>query len=152
MDALHRGPRPGRIAARIVHEVQIHLVQSELLEAALGLTLGVGTSGKELRGDEDLLARHATRADARADRALVLVALCRVDVAISRLERAGDDPLARAAGVDLPHAEAETRQPDAGRDLDRGGSVALDAGLLRHTSASSFSGSASARPLSPPLE
>ena len=74
------------------------MVEPELLEAPLGLELRVGTSGEELRGDEDLLARNAARADARADRALVLVALRRVDVAVSGLERAGDDPLARAAG------------------------------------------------------
>ena len=138
MHALHRRPGPRRVATRIVYQVEVHAVEPELLEAPLRLVLRVGTSGEELRGDEDLLARHAARADARADRALVLVALCRVDVAVSGLERAGDDPLARAAGVDLPHAQAETGKPDTGRDLDRSGSVTLDAGLCGHTSASSF--------------
>ena len=116
--ALYLGPRPHRVSCAGRGRGRGRRSQAEPLETALGLEFGIGSARVELRGHEDLLARHAAGADARAHGGLVLVALGRVDVAVAGLERAQDGALARLGLDELPDPESEQRQPHARRDLE----------------------------------
>src|SRR6185437_4018914 len=73
--ALHPRPRPGGAALRPVHEVQVHLVDSQAAQALPGLGDRVAAPRIELRGDEHVLARHAAFAQRPADAFLVAVRL-----------------------------------------------------------------------------
>jgi hypothetical protein len=80
-----------------------------------------------------VLAGDAAGADRRADRALVLVALCGIDVPVAGLERGGDHTRSLLAVRDLPHPKAESGKPYAVCDLDRAIVVVRRcAGQLRH--------------------
>src|SRR4029077_13997114 len=102
---LHSGPGPGRAALGPVDDVEVDVVDPESLQAALGLGDRVLSSGKELGGDEDLLARDAALAQPLSDALLVAVRLCRVDVSVAELERPADGIDTLAAVLDLPDAE-----------------------------------------------
>ena len=82
----------------------------------------------ELRGDEDLVARHAAVAQGAADARLVAVGLRGVDVAVAELERPANGVLALGAvggicqtprprgGISLPSARARVSPAMAGED------------------------------------
>ena len=80
----------GTAGARPVDEEEIDLLDPKPLQARLRRTLERAVAGvgrPDLRGDEDLLARRALRADRLADLHLVAVHGRRVDVPIAGVER-----------------------------------------------------------------
>jgi len=92
-----------------VDEQQIDLIDAEAIEAALrGAHHVVGGElfGRDLGGQEQLLALDAAGPDTRADLALVAIADRRVDVTVSAGERRLDGLDARVAGQH-PGAEAD---------------------------------------------
>ena len=68
--------------------------------------------GRDLGGNEQFVAVDAGAADAFADRRLVAIAYCRVDVAVSGGDRLGDGVGGPLAG-EPPGAEADGRNPGA---------------------------------------
>src|SRR5215472_9562338 len=103
------GQRNTRV--RPVNEQQIDLGQPQPDEAFLGGTLELGRRKMilpYLRGDEDIVAPDAGRAQPFADFALVAVHFRGVDMAITELQRLLDHPGADAA-TQIPRAEADRR-------------------------------------------
>src|SRR5205085_11772354 len=77
---LHPRPGPGGPALGPVDDVQIDLIDTQPVQAALGLRGRIGsTPGIELGRDEELLARDAALAQRLPDARLVAVGLRRVD-------------------------------------------------------------------------
>ena len=109
MRTFHSPPRPGRPASRPVDDVQVDLLEPKPIQAPLDLGLRVFASGVELRGDEDLVARHAAVAEGTADALLVAVGLRGVDVAVAELQRPANRVLAVRPVRDLPDTKAEKR-------------------------------------------
>ncbi|MBT2245615.1 hypothetical protein JQK15_19010 [Sphingobium sp. BHU LFT2] len=97
------------------HEVDV--IEAQRLQRAVDPLPGIGVAlafGDELGGDEYLVARHAARAQAIADAALVLVGLRGIDVAIADTDRVAHGAGGGVIG-DHPGAEAELRDGDAVR-------------------------------------
>src|SRR3954451_1608592 len=107
--ALHSVPGASRAALRPVDDVQVDPGDAEPLQASAGFVLRVSATGMELRGDEDLVPRHAAGAQRPPDARLVAVRLRRVDVAVAELQRPAHRLLALRALRDLPDAQAEER-------------------------------------------
>src|SRR3954468_9579860 len=107
--ALHSRPGPRRAALRPVDDVQVDLVEAEPLETALRLGFRIVVARIELRGDEDLPARHAAVAKRTTDALLVPVCLRGIDVAVAELERPANRILRLGPVRDLPDAEGEER-------------------------------------------
>jgi hypothetical protein len=93
-----------------MHDVQVHAVDSEPLEAALNLCDGVTSSRIELGRYEHLITRDTAFAQSLPDALLVAVGLGGVDVPVAELERPADCVDALASVRHLPDAEAEQRQ------------------------------------------
>jgi hypothetical protein len=107
-----------------VDQEEIDRVETQPLQARLRRALEIAGGeilGPHLGGDEHLVARHAARPEAGADRLLVVVHRGGVDVAIARFERRADRLGALLAG-EPPRAEA---------DGGNGGAIRLDEGF-RH--------------------
>ena len=105
--AFHPRPRPPRAAAGPVDDVKVKLRDPQPLQAPMRLGLRVLPRGKELGGDEDLIARHAAVAQRTADALLIAVRLRGVHVPVAQLERPANGVLRLRAVWHLPDAEAE---------------------------------------------
>lgn len=82
LSALLLASKTGRVAT--YHQVQVDVVETQVLERSIDTLRDVLVPGiVQLRGHEDLLARHARGPDALADLGLVAVRICGVDVAVS---------------------------------------------------------------------
>jgi hypothetical protein len=68
-----------------VDEVKVDVVEAKPPQALLGAGHRVLTSGKELRGNENLLPLYTARAQRLADALFVFVGLGRVDVPVPEL-------------------------------------------------------------------
>jgi hypothetical protein len=82
------------LRVRPMHHEQIDLVDAEILQALVDRArkvIGAQIFVRHLGGEENLVARHPRCADPFADAAFGAVFPRGVDVAISELERGGDD-------------------------------------------------------------
>src|SRR5690606_34348446 len=124
-DLLHREPGLDvavEVGTRPVDEVEVHVVQTQLLEAQVDRVegrLGALVGVPQLRRDEELLARDARLLDRPTDSHLVAVHGGGVDVAVADLEGVGDDALG-LVGVDLEHPEPELGDGAAVVEFDEG--------------------------------
>jgi hypothetical protein len=106
-----------------VDEQQVEVVQAEAFEACLARSPGAVEAVPllvELRGDKQLLARHAGGAQPAPDTALVLVVLCGVDQSVARLDRGRHDALDGGV-VHRPGPEPELRNADRVGQREGGG-------------------------------
>src|SRR3546814_13120849 len=104
-------PCPYPALFRSVDQVQVYLLELQPLQALLeGLQHAVGALRvvPQLGGDENLLAFHASRTDARTDAFLVVVDRCGVDMAVARLQ-CGAHRQCRLVVRGLPDAEPALR-------------------------------------------
>jgi hypothetical protein len=92
-----------------VDDVQVDVVDTEPLQAALGLRDRVVPRGRELGGDEHLLAWDTALAQPLPHAFLVAVRLRRVDVSVPELERPADGVHALCPVGHLPDAQADQR-------------------------------------------
>ena len=113
------------LRVRPVQQQQVDVVDAEPLERLLGVALDQlrrGVRVRHLRGQEDLVPRHAAVGDPAPDLALVLVRARGVDLAVSDLQRV-PHAVRRIRPRDQPSPEPEGRNARA-LDLDRLVSVA----------------------------
>jgi hypothetical protein len=90
-----------------VNDVQVHVVNPQPSQALLERDDRIPIPGKELGGDEDLVARHATREQAAADALLIAVGLSGVDVPVPELESPAHGVDALSPVGRLPDPEPE---------------------------------------------
>jgi hypothetical protein len=101
-----------------VDQPQVDVPEPERVETVLECrTLATSATGRQLRRDKDLLARHATLRHCLPYLFFVAVRRCSVDVPIADLERAKDGADG-AATPRLPRAEPENRHLRARSELD----------------------------------
>ena len=90
-----------------MHQVEVHVLEPQALEARLDLTDRIFCAWVELCRNEDLVAVQAALAEALADALLVPVALGRVDMAIAQLKCPTDGVLGLGALGGLPHTKSQ---------------------------------------------
>jgi hypothetical protein len=101
-----------------VDEPQVDVPEPERVETVFECrSLATCATRRQLRREEDLLARHATLRHCLPHLFFVAVRRCSVDVPIADLERA-EDRIDRAATPRLPRAEPENRHLRARSELD----------------------------------
>ena len=90
-----------------MHQVEVHVLEPQALEARLYLSDRILGAWVELCGDEDLVAIQAALTESFADALFVPVALGRVDMAIAQLKCPTDGVLGLGALGGLPHAKSK---------------------------------------------
>jgi hypothetical protein len=122
VEPVERGQRRRGVvlAGRPVDVQQVDVIGPESVQALLGRghhRVGVEVRYPELRGEKYLLAGDGGGVDTLADRALVPVYLCGVDVSVAHLERPPDTLATLVVVVVLPGSETEHRHPVGGRHV-----------------------------------